>query len=149
MSYRVRLGLVALLLQGCASVGIPEGSDGRPVDVVPLFERGEVRLTCGISCAGTFGAANRPLKLLHDHARWKELAIEVIRIGFTSDLGYYYLARAAEKMGYPRSAYTYYLLAHSNRYKCDGINCAGIRVVEEARAGIERLAPRRPEPSSR
>jgi S1-C subfamily serine protease len=48
---------------------------------------------------------------LHDSDKWEDLAITVLRIGFVNDQSYYYLARAAEGLGFYDAADEYYQLS--------------------------------------
>ncbi len=117
-------------LYGCSTPGGIQLATGEPVsDVMAAFEGGDARLTCGMSCAGVYGAARRRLKALYENELWKDLALEVARIGHRDDQAYFYLGRAAEGLGYMNAARTYYnRLALANDFKCGGfINvCDGL-----------------------
>lgn len=130
-----------VLLVGCASAPavIPNeiGSSVAP----SALDTGKIRLTCLLSCAGTWGAASTKARALHDNNLWVDLAALVSRIGYESDLGYYYLGRSAESLGYRQAAIAYYRLSIASRFKCDGFinNCDRINVPSEALTRLDTL----------
>jgi hypothetical protein len=150
MSFLLKQNLTQLVLVvaissnlfGCASGGIQSPS-GEPIsDVLTKLESGEVRLSCGVACSGAWGrSARRRAKALYDNGLWKDLAIEVARVGFKADQTYYYLGRAAEELGYTNAARTYYKLGLANDYKCDGLlnNCNGLVFPTEMLNALNRL----------
>jgi len=111
---------------------------------MPAFSRGEVRLTCGVSCAGAWGAAIHHAKSLNDNQVWVDLATEVMRIGFGNDLSYYFLGRAAEGMGYVEAAKTYFRLALAHEYKCAGAFnvCDGFVFPRDIQTSLSQLTSR-------
>ena len=92
------------------------------------FTRGESRLTCGVSCSGTWGYSRKQAKSFYENALWNDLAKLVIEIGYENQLSYFYLGRSAEGIGYSSAARTYYTLASASRAcdstfnNCDGFN---------------------------
>jgi hypothetical protein len=60
--------------------------------------------------------------VLNEARQWRELAVLVMQIGYTNDLTYYYLGRAAEGLGFGDAAKTYYQI--STRLTSAGITCA-------------------------
>jgi len=121
---------VVLCLFGFAEIG-PVDTAGRPVnDVMPVFQKGEIRLSCDLQCTEAWGANRNNVKRLHDLKRWKKLALETAKVGYRSDQAYYYLARAAEGLGYTKAAKTYYKLALESPTKCEANilinNCDGL-----------------------
>jgi hypothetical protein len=141
---------------GCASSGIKTTTGELAPEVLPAFESGEARLTCGAACSGTWGATRRRAKSLHEAALWKDLAIEVSKVGFDEDLTYFYLGRAAEGLRRVDAARTYYRLALASGRKCDRLFnlCDGFVFPGDILAGLDRLpqpraetSPPPPEPS--
>jgi hypothetical protein len=133
---------------GCASTGIQTSTGEQATNVIAVFERGEARLNCELSCSGAWGSARRQAKRLYEQDLWNDLAIEVAKVGFKADQTYFYLGRAAEGLGHTEAARTYYKLGLASSYKCAGIvnNCDGLVFPNEITAGINRLpAPVKPE----
>lgn len=137
----------ALALGGCATQkdGVPD-----PVtrhEIVAGLQTGQTRLGCELTCAGSWSLARASLQGLHANGLWHDLATEVTRIGFNTDLAYFYLARAAEGLGHGPAAETFYRLALASARKCDGMlfdSCDGINVNEQANAALARLSGRLP-----
>jgi hypothetical protein len=122
------LAFVILNLFGCSTVG-PVDYTGKPiVNIMPAFQKGEIRLACGIACSGTFGANRAKLIQLQNQELWRDIAITTSEIGFDSDLSYYFLGRAAEGLGYYDAAEIYYDLALSSLVSCNpmGNVCNGL-----------------------
>lgn len=139
LSFITAFGIV---LYGCASSGIQTPTGEQATNVVTVFERGEARLNCELSCAGAWGAARINAKKLYEQGLWRDLAIEVSRVGFKSDLTYFYLGRAAEGLGLAETSITYYKSGLASPYKCAGFlnNCDGMVFPDDITAGINRLA---------
>lgn len=133
--------LLATALTGCSHGGVQDET-GHPVqDVYAAFTKGEVRLRCNTSCSGAWGAESRNWSALYKNALWRDLALRVSEVNFQGDLHYYYLGRAAESLGYPQAASTYYRLSRATQYKCSGNLCDGINVPEEVAQGLVRVTP--------
>ena len=87
---------------------------------------GNAQLDCAISCLHSWVTALPHLKRLHDGKQWKQLALEVQKIGRDSDLDWYYLGRAAEGLGAVEAALTYYDTSIENSrsgYRCAKSSC--------------------------
>ena len=100
--------LAVVLISGCASGGVTNTRGEDVTDLQETFKKGEVRLQCGLGCSGKWGANIRAAKHMHDNGLWKDLIAVVTNIGFSEDLTYYYLGRAAEGEGYKDAAIEYY-----------------------------------------
>ena len=109
--------LIIVSLLGCASSYIIEMSDS---EFSEELGAGTLRLTCGVSCSGSWGIYRQRMKSSHDQELWLDLGKQAYSIGHESDLGYYYLGRASEGVGHYKAALTYYTLAKS-AFKCGGI----------------------------
>ncbi len=145
-----RVGLIALLLAGCAQTG-PRGASGEVVtDVMAAFRSGELRLTCDTACSGAWGTHRREAKGYYDARLWPDLVNVIAKVGMRVDSGYFYLGRAAEGLRHTEAARTYYRLALATTFKCAGLfnNCDGIDVPREASAGLSRLAQAPADPAA-
>jgi hypothetical protein len=135
MKIKLLIFPLLIVLSGCATYGGPmqQGS----IQAVQAFQTGQVRLNCGYRCAREWNSNFGDLVSLYSAGQWQALAESVIRIGYVSDLSYYYLASAAEAIGYADAAVTYYQLgvelsrdpdpARHCRDSLEG--CAGIDVA--------------------
>ncbi|MBU2569303.1 MAG: hypothetical protein KJ725_04575 [Gammaproteobacteria bacterium] len=114
------------VLFGCANRGIQTQTGLEVIDVMPVFQSGNARLNCDTTCSGSWGASRKKFKGLYEQKLWKDLAIEVARVGFRSDQTYFYFGQAAEGLGNIEAARTYYKLGLVS-FKCDGVfnNCDG------------------------
>jgi hypothetical protein len=141
---------ILALFPACATIpssGIAvDPSSGRR-ELTEQFTRGEARLECYVSCAGKYGANRPELKILHDTARWQDLALRVLEIGYYSDQPYYYLGRAAEGLGHLAAAEIYYKLSidltNSTHYQCDGLSniCDGFVFPKAAELRLAGILP--------
>lgn len=107
---------LAGILVGCATGGI---NTAHP-SFNQQFATGQLRLTCGLGCAGTDGSTRVKYRNLYQNRLWLDLAKEVAGVGFDSDRNYYYLGIAAESSGYLTAAKTYYQLGLASTSKCGG-----------------------------
>lgn len=135
------IAICVFMIYGCASSGIQTPTGEQATNVTTAFERGEARLNCGVTCAVAWGSSRRDARELYDQGLWKDLAIQVAKVGFKSDQTYFYLGRAAEGLGLVDAALTYYKLGLASPYKCAGIinNCDGLVFPAEIIYGTKRL----------
>jgi S1-C subfamily serine protease len=105
------------------------------------LKSGTVRLLCESACTLRWNSRSRHLKALHDNKLWTDLANEVRDIDYVSDLSYYYLGRAAEGLGHTEAAATYYKLALTYLYRCDGwiSGCDGFDFPRDIRVRLSGL----------
>ena len=105
------------------------------------LKSGTVRLQCESACTLRWNSRSRHLKALHDNKLWTDLANEVRDIDYVSDLSYYYLGRAAEGLGHAEAAATYYKLALTYLYRCDGwiSGCDGFDFPRDIRVRLSGL----------
>jgi hypothetical protein len=135
-------GVVPFLFIACAAQNEMLTTPAQRAAVVGTLTSGDIRLTChSLSCVGAWGAARQNVKGLYSQGLWSDLANEVVRIGYSSDLPYFYLAKAAEGLGASRAAVVYYNLAMASSDRCDRFinNCDGFKVRDEAAKSLERL----------
>jgi len=121
----------------------------RPLALVnPAYERfrsGEAVLECE-NCALSFSNRADKLKSLDAHGDWESLAREVLEVGYSQDIAWYYLGRAAEGLGLRQAASRYYEqaanLARRKETHCKGMFtdiCNGVGLPEQAEAARARL----------
>jgi len=137
---------VSSAVSGCAVSNPQIGQNTElPAPLAAKFESGDIDFTCVAACSGRWGANKRTAKRYLILEQWENLSRLVIRIGFNSELSWYYLGRAAEGMNFHRAAIQYYarVLAISKYgsligHRCNGLfnNCDGYTFPE---AAIERL----------
>jgi hypothetical protein len=100
----VLTALGGLTLAGCAAV--PPALS--PADAVAALKTGQPLLHCRDACLAAWQRATPQAAQLDGAGRWAELATLVESIGYEDDLSLYYLGRAAEALGYPGAAASYY-----------------------------------------
>lgn len=121
----------------------------RPLALVnPAYERfrsGEAVLECE-NCALSFSNRADKLKTLDESGDWESLAREVLDVGYSQDIAWYYLGRAAEGQGLRDPARRYYQhavnLARHKDTHCKGMFtdiCNGVRLPEQAEAALAGL----------
>jgi hypothetical protein len=98
------VGLGCLVLAGCAA----QPAAVTPAEAVAQLRTGRPLLTCREACLVEWQRAEPQAAQLAVGARWADLAALALRIGYQDDLSLYYLGRAAEGLGYPRAAASYY-----------------------------------------
>jgi hypothetical protein len=142
---RLAAGAIAVAAWGCATDG-PRDPAGVPItNSLAALESGEIRLTCAASCAGSYGACRKLLRARYDRQQWKDLAVEVARIGYRINQSYFYLGRA-EGLGHVEAARTYYLLALASPMKCSQGEvfgtCDGLVFPDDALSRLRGLTTR-------
>jgi len=136
--------LTVLLLAACATQRDTATDPVGRYEVSKELETGQIRLSCDWSCTASWSSARKTASGLYRSQLWNDLAAEVVRVGYGSDLSYFYLARAAEGLGKNAAAATYYRLALASGNKCNGIvfnSCDGIDVAGQVQAGLKRVSP--------
>lgn len=131
------------LISGCSTIpssGVKTNPSGS-MELTTDFRLGSAKLECELSCATAWGANRRQLRAVHDAGLWEDLALNVLRIGFSNDLAYYYLGRSAEGLGYHSAAEVYYrrsIAAAISRPKCNFLfnNCDGFVFPKDAESRL-------------
>lgn len=121
--------------------GISSANDNQRI-VKSVFADGDTRLTCRMACSGGWGSSRKSAKEMYDQQQWNDLLELVVRIGYDTDLGYFYLGRTAEALGHKAAAKTYYEFAISNPHKCSGVlfnNCDGFQLPADAQVRLNQL----------
>jgi hypothetical protein len=98
------LGLGWALLAGCAE----QQSAVNPDSGMALMQTGAPILRCRDACLADWRREQPEAQELHSQGRWRALAALVIRVNYQDDLSLYYLARAAEGLGFAAGAAAYY-----------------------------------------
>ena len=141
----VVLALLLITIAACAPIRQFEPAMGDAY--MGAFLRGEVKLSCRIACFGTDGLNSAKRKALYDQARWQELVLLVIGIGYEQDLNYFYLGRAAEELGSPSAAKVYFKLSKMEKaddHCCVGSSCLGFQFPQDAEVRLSALTAAKP-----
>lgn len=103
------------------------------------FQKGQTQLTCESSCATGFVLKQGGLKESYDKKDWRTLAQDVTKLNYKLDLTYFYLARAAQGLGFVPAAKKYQeeakRLSTTEDFACARktlAGCSGIDVGKEA-----------------
>jgi hypothetical protein len=138
-----------------------------PTAIMEDFRSGKIVLTCGIQCAGTWFNDRSRIAILVSQGRWEDVVVGITSIGYGQDLAYYWLGMAAEALGRPDRAVTYYRIAQvvrrdrstlpckeSGRGGCFGIDISGateakVRYLEQYLANLSTLLAQQRERAAR
>jgi hypothetical protein len=133
---------IALALVNCAQTSNSRNSQAARTQALEDFSNGKTRLTCETACFIAWSSASKKIKALHDNKLWEDLSLEVIQIGYASDLTYFYLGRAAAGMGHAEAAKNYYRLGLSQTQHCDSwlSSCDGFDFPHALRAQMANLS---------
>jgi len=141
-----------VLFSACANLpwGAPPANSDR-VEITEDFKNGDTRLECQLRCAFAWGLKRDRVKALYDAKAWRDVALEVLRIGYGDDLAYFYLGKAAEGLGYHRGAETYFRLSRAAPLKCNDIYgyCYGVVLPRDASPSSGPLVAKKTAESSR
>ncbi len=130
------------MLAGCAT---PEPRPTVSVDkTMEYLSGGQLMLRCREPCLAGWRAAQPKAQSLAAAAKWRELVSVLVGVGYQDDLSLYYLGEAAEGLGFPVAAATYYRqsaeISRSSR-ACSLLStqCGGVRLPQAARARLAAL----------
>ena len=145
------VGLIVLALTSCAARTPEVPAD----ELLRRLQAGEPMLDCRVACLDAWRSNRGTALVLNETRRWRELAILVMQTGYTDDLTYFYLGRAAEGLGYREAATTYYQI--SARLSAAGLACTeehpnlcnGQVLPAAAEARLAELTAPPPPPPSR
>jgi hypothetical protein len=121
-------------------------------ELLRRLQAGEPMLDCRLACLDAWRANRATALVLNETRGWGELAVLVMQTGYTDDLTYFYLGRAAEGLGYREAAKTYYQI--SARLSAAGLACIkenpdlcnGQRLPAAAEARLTELTAPLPAP---
>ncbi len=104
------------------------------------FRKGEAVFSCTTECVFAYGYHRGGWKALHEKGQWRELAVAVVKVGYSNDLSYFLLGEAATGLGFHEVAKTYYaraLAARKAGRTCEGMfNTCGDFAVGERIAAV-------------
>lgn len=112
---------------------IPELPRTTTPELLESVRKGTVELTCTTSaCESAWLARVELAANLTTQARWAELSTLLVVTNYPSDLGYYFLGRAADGLGSAHAAAHYYEQAKAeagNERSCEAIGlCRGLGI---------------------
>jgi hypothetical protein len=107
MRHLLAAGTCLALLSGCAAKYDTVTPDVQAKMLADL-QAGKPVLDCAEKCSFTWGSQVAAIHQLDLAERWNDLAVQVMRIGYGSDLAYYYLGQAAQGLGYYQASIAYY-----------------------------------------
>lgn len=115
--------------------------------VLETFRQGDARLQCE-SCGLSYSLRSGTLKELDAAGDWEALAREVLDVGYSQDIAWYYLGRAAAGLNLPGPARRYYeqavSLAMQKETHCKALLtdlCNAVELPRDARAALAVLPP--------
>ncbi len=120
-----------IVVSACAAV--PDVPRTVSPELLESVRKGTVELTCKSSaCESAWLGRVEQAAIFTAQARWAEVSVLLVVTNYPSDLGYYFLGRAADGLGGPRAAVKYYEIAkaelNSNR-SCEAIGlCRGLGI---------------------
>ncbi|MDR3414309.1 MAG: retropepsin-like aspartic protease [Formivibrio sp.] len=125
--------LFALILSSCAEQN-PPTTEANFEALQLSFKGGDADLTCGLSCASKYGSMRPSLKEDYNSQNWSDLSVRILEVGFNNNQSWFYLASAAEGLGYIDAARIYYNeVLQSPRCDANFINvCDNIDVTKIA-----------------
>ncbi len=106
------------------------------------FKSGAAKFDCRANCVFGYGMKKGDWKKLHAEARWRDLALSVVQVGYLSDLSYFMLAESAKGLGLKEASAVYYhrALEAGKEYGCGGpfSSCEGFDVQKQAAAALNK-----------
>ena len=140
LCYRSLAAIVLLMVTGCGT----KKPVVDPAAAVAQLSTGAPLLSCRADCVADWRRAQPHAEQLDAAARWSELAALIITINYQDDLTLYYLGRAAEGLGYPAAAASYYrqstyISGSSLACQHESGVCGGVVLPDGALARIEAL----------
>ena len=144
--FRLPALFAATMLSACTPA--PEVPRTVSPELLDSVREGTVELTCRLStCENVWLARVEHAAHLTTQARWAELSQLLVATNYSSDIGYYFLGRAADGLGSPRAAAHYYEIAKAelkDDHSCEAIGlCRGIglpAVIDADLAAAQRKA---------
>ncbi|MDD4615792.1 MAG: hypothetical protein PHW76_01545 [Alphaproteobacteria bacterium] len=136
-----------LLLQACAN-GLSTLSQEEKTRTLHDIRLGNIELNCRLTCTGTWELGGHDeAKKLYAARDWEHLGLHIAKMGYQSDLTYFYLGRSAEEMGAHPAALKYYQIAGAlstgskATLKCETYSdCDGFAFPQDIDARAEALS---------
>lgn len=150
MATTLGMAAVCTLISACAtSASTKAANEATDDSLLASLEDGTAELATLGAFSGYAEAFSEGLKVrnfcgLYDTRNWSQLALEVIRTGSGSDVGWFYLGRSAEELGHPHAARIYYqrsveAAAHKGISGCLGVGCCGLDFPEDSLRRLDEL----------
>lgn len=149
---KIAISRIGFLLSACALTMLagcavdPQAISGaEQQQMLNALVQGRARLSCAtVGCAGEYGYNSQSLRLRQVAGAWQALALQVMKIDYLNDAGYYYLGQAAEGFNAPHAALVYYNtavnIARSARGSCTARGlCDGINLPRDAQFRIQQI----------
>lgn len=107
---RASLAVAALaILAGCATPAFDANAPGVRDRLLRDFRTGNAQLLCeSPGCAGAWTETRLRMRSQLAQEQWEDVAVRTMAAGYNDDLAWFILGRAAEAMGAPDAARTYY-----------------------------------------
>ncbi len=153
-----------VLLQACApnspitTLTSAPTKDAR-AEMLRDIKHGDISLDCDVLCSAPWHlGGRREAGKLNAQRDYEGLGLHIARLGYPSDLSYFYLGRAAEELGAQTAAIKYYRIASTiasgtdteNGYRCSDTDaCNGLSFPKDITARLSALSPRSPIKTSR
>lgn len=148
---RLLFALAVALSMAALAACTPEVAPVSPEQRLAMIPTGEPLLSCRADCLAAWRAAEPQAETLAARRHWTDLALLVLRVNYEDDLTVYYLAEAAQGMGYRAAAASYYrqsIKLSAGPASCLVYSrlCGGVSLPRAAQgrlAALGRLVPRR------
>lgn len=105
------LAILCAMVAGCGVDKIAVVTPEMEPQMIQQLENGTAVLDCEIACSWPWITNQKELSALYRAGAWSQLSIKVMQIGIQTDLGYFYLGRAADGLGAYQAAIRYYRIA--------------------------------------
>jgi hypothetical protein len=134
-------GLSCLLAAGCAAV---TQETANPEPAIQSVRAGSPLLRCREPCLAAWRSELPKAQALAASKRWRDLVALLARVGYQDDLTLYYLAEAAQGLGYSAAAEGYYrqsVWLSDTAMACGRLSrqCGGIGLPQAARLRLAAL----------
>lgn len=141
----------ALAVAALAACAPPATTTVSPEQRLAMIPTGEPLLSCRADCLAAWRAAVPQAQSLAARHRWTDLALLLLRVDYEDDLTTYYLAEAAQGMGYRTAAASYYrqsIELSGGPAACAAYSrvCDGVALPRTARARLAALGRPAPRP---
>lgn len=154
------LGMCLLALAGCANQ-YEFKTEAEKAAVMDSFNNGKAILNCGVNCMISWALVRDQASQLYTQQNWQPLAEDVLKVGVSEDIAWFWLGAAAQGLKHYDAANHYYRIAGSiaanapqGTLRCidsSARTCYGINLLQEIPrrlAALERIVhPNRHHPS--
>ncbi|MEI6557129.1 MAG: hypothetical protein WCO00_01885 [Rhodospirillaceae bacterium] len=106
------LGIGLLALAGCANQ-YEFRTEAERVAVMDSFKNGKAILNCGVNCIVSWALVRGHAAQLYSQKNWQPLAEDVLKVGVSEDIAWFWLGAAAQGLRHYDAANHYYRIAGS------------------------------------